>query len=73
MGKRKALNVLIDEDLWKRVKVACINREITMTSFVEIALSKALKDNDNDLLFKLSSADDSSGSIFEPYKKNKNT
>jgi len=73
MGKKKALNVMIDEELWKRAKVACIKRGVTMTKFIEIALDKALEDDDNDLLFKISSAENSSGSVFEPYKKRKNS
>lgn len=67
---------MIDEDLWKRVKFATINRGITMTKFVDIALNKALEDNDDDdddLLSRISSAKEASGSVFEPYKKPKST
>ncbi|MBA3750696.1 MAG: hypothetical protein H0X03_07405 [Nitrosopumilus sp.] len=72
MKNKKVLNVSIDEELWKRVKVYCINRGITMTKFVEIALKNTLENMPNELLDKISSAEDSSGSVFEPYKKSKN-
>ena len=47
MSKKQATSINIDQSLWQNAKIAAIQRGITITQLLEIALRKELTDNTN--------------------------
>lgn len=45
MGKmvRKTTSLKVDEELWKKVKIECIKRDIDISELIENLLKKELK------------------------------
>lgn len=42
MGERKTTSLKIDEELWKKVKINCIQKEIDISDYIESLIKKNL-------------------------------
>jgi hypothetical protein len=44
MVKRKTTSLKIDEELWKKLKIKCIQENINISEFLEDLIKRGLKD-----------------------------